>query len=53
VALDRDLLAVGAPGEDSSVVGSDLDVGAVHVFERQGDAWVEMQKLRAPIRLGT
>jgi hypothetical protein len=48
VALDRELLAVGAPGEDSSDTPGDLDAGAVYVFERQGDVWVEMQKLRAP-----
>lgn len=48
VALDRELLVVGAPSEDSSVNPGDLDAGAVYVFERQGDAWVEIQKLRAP-----
>lgn len=51
VALDQDLLAVGAPGEDSSDSSSDLDVGAVYVYQRDGDAWVEMQKLRAPTQI--
>jgi hypothetical protein len=48
VALDRELLAVGAPGEDSSETPGEVDAGSVYVFERQGDSWVEMQKLRAP-----
>jgi hypothetical protein len=51
VALDRELLAVGAPGEDSSANPNDFDAGAVYVFERQGNTWVEMQKLRAPTQI--
>ena len=47
VDLDEDLLAVGAPGEDSAIDGTG-DVGAVYVFERQGGDWVRIQKLRAP-----
>ena len=47
VDLDEDLLAIGAPGEDSAIDGT-VDVGAVYIFERQGGDWVRLQKLRAP-----
>jgi hypothetical protein len=47
VAIDGDLLAVGAPDENASEP-SDTHVGAVYVYERQGSSWVEIQKLRAP-----
>jgi hypothetical protein len=49
VALDGDLLVVGAPKERLSTDSMVANVGAVYIFERQGFAWVEQQKLRAPV----
>lgn len=56
VALDGDLLAVAAPGEDSAAVGVDGDQtddsldapGAVYVFERAGDGdWSQIAYIKA------
>ena len=43
-ALDGDVLAVGAPYHDAVAE----DAGAVFVFERRGDKWVEAAKLLPP-----
>lgn len=43
-ALDGDILAVGAPYHDAVAE----DAGAVFVFERRGDKWVEAAKLLPP-----
>ena len=55
VALDGDMLAVGAPGERSGAKGvggdqldnSARDSGAVYVFERRGDTWSQSAYLKA------
>jgi hypothetical protein len=53
--LDADLLAVGAPGEDSSTVNNpndngQTDSGAVYVFNRDGSGqWSQEAYLKAPI----
>ena len=44
VALDDDLLVVGAPDHD----GAGLDAGAAYVFRRAGTVWLEEQKLTDP-----
>lgn len=44
VALDGDLLAVGAPGDDDL----ELNAGAVYVFKRTGGQFNLASKLRAP-----
>ena len=46
VALDRDLLVVGAPFDDVEAAGTNR--GAVYVFERFADTWTPLQKLVAP-----
>jgi len=46
VALDGDLLAVGAPND--GVVTGGVDRGAVYVFERVGGSWMSPQKVVAP-----
>lgn len=46
VALDRDLLVVGAPSDDVVPAGSNR--GAVYVFERIAGSWTPLQKLVAP-----
>ncbi len=51
VALEVDLLVVGAPYEDSSTNPNDPDSGAVYVFERQGLEWVQRQRVAAPIEI--
>jgi len=43
VALSGDTALVGAGGDDES----DVDTGAVYVFERDGGVWLERQKLLA------
>ncbi|REJ86077.1 MAG: hypothetical protein DWQ36_15105 [Acidobacteria bacterium] len=48
VALDRDVLVVGAPLEDSTGLSNS---GAVYVYERVGGAWTLDQKLRAPTEI--
>jgi trimeric autotransporter adhesin len=55
IAIAGDLLVIGAPFEDSSATGASsaqgddalADSGAVYVFERSGDAWVERALLKA------
>jgi len=44
VAISDGLLFVGASSED----GQYEDQGAVHVFRREGDTWVEQQLIEAP-----
>jgi hypothetical protein len=44
VAVDGDLLAVGAPGNDELA----FDGGAAYVFTRSGGMWPEQTKLLAP-----
>jgi len=51
VALDGNVLVVGAPEEDSSTEPTDFDTGAVYIFEREGLIWTEPQKLRAPTEI--
>lgn len=48
VALDGDILLVGAPGEDSATDPMVFDSGAVYVFQREGAGWVEKQQLTSP-----
>ena len=43
VAVERDLIAVGAPNDDEAGPGSDS--GAVYLFEWDGAVWVEIEKL--------
>jgi hypothetical protein len=55
VALSRDTLVVGAPGEDSSATGVDGDQddnirdysGAAYVFTRTGSDWTQQAYLKA------
>ncbi len=55
VALSADTLAVGACGDDSAAAGIDgdpgddsaEDSGAVHVFRRAGDTWVQEAYIKA------
>ncbi len=52
VAVSGDLVAVGAPGEDSGLQGvpgddSAADSGAVYVFRRAGDSWIGEAYLKA------
>ncbi|MBI4717484.1 MAG: hypothetical protein HY763_06745 [Planctomycetes bacterium] len=44
VALSADTLAVGAIGQDEGATNA----GAVYLFRRTGDLWVEEQKIPAP-----
>jgi len=54
VAIDRDYIAVSAPGEDSSATGVNssaadtaMDSGAVYVFRRNGTAWTQDAYIKA------
>ncbi|MCS6882784.1 MAG: Ig-like domain-containing protein [Oscillochloridaceae bacterium] len=52
VAIDGDILAVGAPGEDSLSVNnpddnSATDAGAAYVFTRSGATWTQRAYLKA------
>ncbi|MEM6366937.1 MAG: integrin [Myxococcota bacterium] len=55
VALDEDILAVGAPGEDSAATGVNgdetnddaEDSGAVYVFTRSGTTWRQEAYIKA------
>lgn len=57
VAIDGDILAVGANGEDSASTTIDGDQadnslqnsGAVYIFERQADTWTQKAYLKAPV----
>lgn len=51
VALDGNVLVVGAPEEDSSSDPNDFNTGAVYVFELVGSGWVGKQKLRPPVEI--
>lgn len=42
VALDGDLLVVGAPNDDTD---GDLDAGAAYVYRWTGESWIEERKL--------
>jgi hypothetical protein len=63
VAIDGDTIVVGAPFDDSGVVGDPTDnalgnAGAAYVFERVGGTWVQTGYLKSPApgsdeRLGT
>jgi hypothetical protein len=44
LALDGDVALLGAPSDDT--MGN--DVGSAYVFERSGDAWVQVAKLLPP-----
>ncbi|MGB5660297.1 MAG: hypothetical protein WBO54_12505 [Thermoanaerobaculia bacterium] len=48
VALDGEVLVIGAPGEDSETDPMGFDTGSAYVFEREGAGWVEKQKLTSP-----
>lgn len=56
VAIDGDTLVVGAPFEDSAALGvggddlnnSAADSGAVYVFIRNGDTWMQQAYIKAP-----
>ena len=48
VALDGEVLVIGAPGEDSATDPMVFDTGAVYVFQREGGGWVEKQQLTSP-----
>lgn len=45
VVLDDDTLVVGAPGVDGEL----QDVGALYVYRRIGDGWIETQKIENPV----
>ncbi len=47
VATTAGVVLVGSPGEDNGAPPGLEDSGAAYVFERQGNAWVEVQKLVA------
>jgi trimeric autotransporter adhesin len=55
VAISGDIMAVGAPGEDSGATGINADQGnndrsgsgAVYVFVRQGDTWKQEAYIKA------
>ncbi len=47
-ALDRDLAVLGAPFEDSDSLAANNHAGAVYVYRRQGNAWIEEARLEAP-----
>lgn len=51
VSVDGDMVAVGATGESSNGTGPDnnsaVDAGAVYVFRRTGDFWVQQDYLKA------
>jgi len=51
IALDGNVLVVGAPNEDFSPTPGDNDSGAVYVFERHGFDWVQAQRLTAPTEI--
>jgi tetratricopeptide (TPR) repeat protein len=51
VAIDGDVIAVGAPGEIDEA-GAPTNPGAVYVFRRNGSAWPFEQKLVAPSSSG-
>ena len=58
VAVDGDTAVVGAPGADGGAAGDVPGAGAVYVFTRSGDSWVQTAKLTAsdgasPHSLGT
>ena len=44
VAMDGDVMAIGAIDDDNAFV----DAGAVYVYRRSGEQWVQEQKLTAP-----
>ena len=48
VALDGEVLVIGAPGEDSETDSMGFDTGSAYVFEREAAVWVEKQKLTSP-----
>ncbi len=48
VALDGEVLVIGAPGEDSETDPMGFDTGSAYVFEHEGAVWVEKQKLTSP-----
>ncbi|MBX2819366.1 MAG: T9SS type A sorting domain-containing protein [Rhodothermaceae bacterium] len=48
IALEGTTAIIGAPGVD----GNGTDTGAVYIFEREGEAWVEKQKLEASDGMG-
>lgn len=41
VAVSGDTIAVGAPGDD----GGSTDLGAVYIFTRSGNNWIQQQKI--------
>ncbi len=47
VAIDGTTIVVGAPTQDYDASGANLkgNAGAVYVFEKQGNTWVQTQKL--------
>ena len=53
VALDGDVLVVGAPQEDSVDDPGVFNSGAVYVFEREGAYWIQRQRLTAPVEIGS
>lgn len=54
LSADGDVLAIGAPWEDSGVAGDESDdsvynAGAVYVFVRDGATWTRQAYLKAPM----
>lgn len=55
ISVDGDRVAIGAPREDSNAIGIDgiqqnnsaVDSGAVYVFVRSGDSWIQEAYLKA------
>lgn len=47
VAIEGDMILIGAPGEDYPLPGSGQDRGAAYVFVRTGTAWTQQAKLLA------
>lgn len=50
MALDGDTLAIGAPGETAPAAdgSATAQAGAVYVFVRSGDTWIQQARLTAP-----
>nr|MDQ3011058.1 FG-GAP repeat protein [Acidobacteriota bacterium] len=44
VAVDGDVVVIGAPGDD---IGANVEQGSAYVFARSGAAWTQQQKLAA------
>ena len=47
IAVSGDTLVVGAPNEDGSSASDRYNTGAVYVFVREGNSWVEQAILHS------